>query len=102
MSRSPPRFSGRRPERDKYARDKGSSRPELDKGRSEGGHRESKERLSREQSVSDRGQNPVAAASIRQKAETRNNQAQDNSHSKQDLGHSLDKCVSSILVISPY
>lgn len=40
------------------------------------GYRESQSRLSREQSVSDRGHSPVAAAQLKREAETRTNQIQ--------------------------
>ena len=44
------------------------------------GHKESQSRLSREQSVSDMGYSPVAAAQLKREAETRINQIQlDNS-----------------------
>lgn len=48
------------------------------------GYRDSQSRLSREQSVSDRGHSPVAAAQLRREAETRINQIQliDNSAGK--------------------
>ncbi|MCJ1432387.1 U4/U6 small nuclear ribonucleoprotein prp4 [Xylographa pallens] len=93
ISRSPPRFSERRAERDRYGHSRGNSRLEPGKGRSEAGYRESRERLSKEQSVSDRGHIPVATASIRREAETRNNQAKDSSHSKQSTSHLPDKKV---------
>ena len=89
ISRSPPRFSERRPERDRYAHNRGKP----GKGRSESGYRESRERLSKEQSVSDRGHIPIATASIRREAEPRNNQAQDSSHSKLSISHLPDKYV---------
>ncbi|MCJ1391308.1 U4/U6 small nuclear ribonucleoprotein prp4 [Xylographa bjoerkii] len=93
ISRSPPRFSERRPERDRYGHSSGNNRLEPGKGRGEAGYRESRERLSREQSVSDRGHTPVATASIRREAEKHNYQAQESSHSKQSLGHFPDKKV---------
>ncbi|MCJ1282637.1 U4/U6 small nuclear ribonucleoprotein prp4 [Xylographa opegraphella] len=91
ISRSPPRFSERRPERDRYGHGRGNSKLEPGKGRSVAGHRESRERLLKEQSVSDRGQIPVATASIKREAETRSNQAQDSSHSNQSISHPSDK-----------
>ena len=42
----------------------------------ESGYRDSQSRLSREQSVSDRGHSPVAAAQLKREAETRINQIQ--------------------------
>ncbi|MCJ1398490.1 U4/U6 small nuclear ribonucleoprotein prp4 [Xylographa trunciseda] len=90
-SRSPPRFSERRSERDRYGHSRENDRLEPSKGRNDAGYRESRERLSTEQSVSDRGHTPVATASFRREAEIRNNQAQDSSHSKQRVGHFLDK-----------
>ncbi|MCJ1385322.1 U4/U6 small nuclear ribonucleoprotein prp4 [Xylographa soralifera] len=93
ISRSPPRFSERRPERDRYGYSRGSNKLEPGKGRSEAGYRESRGRLSKEQSVSDRGHIPVATASIRREAETRKNQTQDSSHSKQSISHIPDKKV---------
>ena len=45
-------------------------------GRSRHGYRESSGKLSSQQSVSDRGQSPVATASVTHEAETRHNQTQ--------------------------
>ena len=102
ISRSPPRFSERKSERDRFGNRKGNNRVESGKGRSEAGYRESRERLSKEQSVSDRGHILIATASIGREAETRINQAQDSSHAKQRIGRLLDKYVSRYERIAVY
>ncbi|MCJ1473755.1 U4/U6 small nuclear ribonucleoprotein prp4 [Lambiella insularis] len=90
ISRSPPRFSERRPERDRYGHTRGNSRLEVGKSRIESGYKRSRERLSSEQSVSDRGQNPVATASMKREAETHKHQAQDDSHGEKTSSHTTD------------
>ena len=46
------------------------------RGQDDRGRKESQSKLSREQSVSDRGHSPVAAAQLKREAETRTNQIQ--------------------------
>lgn len=54
----------------------GENRDRHRRERGDRGYRESQSRLSREQSVSDRGHSPVAAAQLKPEAETRTNQIQ--------------------------
>ncbi len=54
----------------------GENRDHHRRERGNRGYRESQSRLSREQSVSDRGHSPVAAAQLKREAETRTNQIQ--------------------------
>lgn len=54
----------------------GESRDHPRREHGDRGYRESQSRLSREQSVSDRGHSPVAAAQLKREAETRTNQIQ--------------------------
>ena len=72
---SPTRPRSQRLEQDQYL---GRSRGAKDHWREQGGREygESRSKLSTEQSVSDRGHSPVAAAKLRQEAEFRNNQTQ--------------------------
>ena len=92
-SRSPPRFSDRPPDRDRAARTKESIRSEMGKGQHNRGIKESKTRLSREQSVSDRGHASVAAVSSKREAETRDNQILHNGSLKPADSSAADKCV---------
>ena len=73
-SRSPVHGRSRREGvREHYA---GESRDRHRHEQGDRGYRESQSRLSREQSVSDRGHSPVAAAQLEREAETRTNQMQ--------------------------
>lgn len=63
--------------RDRHRRDQGDR-----------GYRESQSRLSREQSVSDRGHSPVAAAQLKREAETGTNQIQRIDNSAGERTHS--------------
>ena len=74
MSRSPPRFSDRKPAsngHDRWQRDGWSN---AGRSRNEGRGRESGGRFSREQSVSERGTTPLTAASTRAEAEQNKSQ----------------------------
>ena len=95
-SRSPGRTSGKRPQNDRYEHRKGDSRSGVyaGRGRDDNGYRESRGRLSREQSVSDRGYPPVAAASSRREAELRTHQTQCNDSSRsEEKRHTTDTYV---------
>ena len=94
-SRSPIRISNKRSQFDRYERQKGDSRSGgyTVKGRDDDGYRESKGRLSGEQSVSDRGYPPVATTSSRHEAELRTNQTQYSDSSKPEQRHATDKYV---------
>lgn len=93
ISRSPPRFKEPKPERDRYGHSKENSRLEVGKSFNESGYKGRRDRLSREQSVSDRGQTPVAAASIKREAEIHKNQARDSSNAENTPSHPTDKYV---------
>ena len=92
-SRSPNRISNRKSHivRSEYQRV--DSRADSYSGRDRGdhGYKGSKERLSREQSVSDRGHPSVATASIKREAELRNNQTQHNVLSGPNFIQATDK-----------
>lgn len=61
------------------------------------GYRESSRGLSIEQSVSDRGQPPIATTTLRRDAENRFNQTQHASRPNQNTGHSVDEYVPCLL-----
>ena len=92
-SRSPPRFSDRKPNHDRSVHIKGNERLGLGKRQDDRGYKESKTRLSREQSVSDRGQTSFATASAKREAETGDNQIQRNGPLNPANGSAADKCV---------
>ena len=91
LSRSPPRSSGRKPERDQSGFGRGQNKPQGSKIRGGGEYRESRGRHSREQSVSDRGHTPVASAFKMREAETSNNQKQHSDSFKEDTSRTGDK-----------
>ncbi|KAL9122158.1 MAG: hypothetical protein Q9187_001287 [Circinaria calcarea] len=66
----------------------------LNRGRGDHGYRESKGRLSSEQSVSDRGHPSIATSTSKREAEIRNNQTQRDEISKAKSGKVADKYVS--------
>ena len=94
LSRSPPRFSDKKLDRDRLGYSKGQSKLQASKSRGGGEYRESKGRFSREQSVSDRGQTPVAAAFATREAEMSNIQKQHSDSSKGNNVRTADKYVS--------
>lgn len=73
-SRSPVHGRFKREGAREHHAEKNRDRHRLEPG--DRGYRESQRRLSREQSVSDRGHSPVAAAQLKREAETRTNQIQ--------------------------
>ena len=93
QSRSPNRTSNKKPYLDRFDCQKEDSRRDGYPGRDRGehGYRESNGRLSREQSVSDRGHPSVATASRKLEAELRNNQTQRNTPSGSNNTHAADK-----------
>jgi serine/threonine-protein kinase PRP4 len=92
MSRSPPRFSDRFLERDRQGHRKGEK---LEPSKSRSGSVSIREsmRLSREQSVSDRGNTPVATALSRREAETGKKQTDNSDGARQRDGNATDKYV---------
>lgn len=74
-SRSPPQFKSYKSDRAQYEGTIQGPRSRRDQG--DQGYDESWSKLSKEQSVSDRGQHPVAAAQPRREAEIKKNQKQD-------------------------
>lgn len=77
-SRSPIHSQSQRTEYSQYSRRSHGGQGSRDRWReqSDRGYGESSSKLSREQSVSDRGYSPIAAARLRQETESRNNQTQ--------------------------
>ncbi len=98
-----PRTRSRSPVRLKPGRTEQLRRPRDDRGARRDGHgwrsrngqgyRESSGRLSSQQSVSDRGYSPVAAASVTHEAETKNNQTQHFDLSKPTFRQPADEYV---------
>lgn len=93
VSRSPPRFSDRKLDRDRLGYGKGQSKLHASKSRGGSEYREGKGRLSREQSVSDRGHTPVATVFATREAETSNIQKQRSDSSKGNTLRTADKYV---------
>ena len=92
-SRSVGRANGKKAYSDRHGRDREHARSESYAGKGKGrlGNKESKERLSREQSVSDRGHPSIATASSKREAETSKNQAQQDKVKRVDFA--ADKYV---------
>lgn len=92
-SRSAGRTNGKKPYTDRHGRDREHARTESYSGKDKGslGNKESKGRLSREQSVSDRGHPSIATASSKREAETSKNQAQQDNVKRVDFA--TDKYV---------
>ena len=94
-SRSP--MHGRNRREGAYKYHVGGERDRHQRDQSERACGGSHSRLSREQSVSDRGHSPVAAAQVKREAETRTNQIQRVGTSAERQSESPAKCVSSSL-----
>ena len=95
-SRSPPHFGSKKTESERYPQDRRDVRSRHYTERDRGNHesQENRGRLSREQSVSDRGLTPVAAAPSKREAENRINQTQHNRILSLNSSHVADKYVS--------
>ena len=94
QSRSPPRFRDKKSDRGNPGYGNEDHKMQSGRGRSGSEYRESKERLLKAQSVSDRGNDPVATVFTRQDAETRNLQTQQSSITKLNTNRAPDKYVS--------
>ena len=94
-SRSPTHLRTQRWDHDRHSGKNRASRAHKDHWREQSGrgYNESRRKLSKEQSVSDRGHSSVAAAQIKHDAESRNTQAQHSTDSIQRLIPSTAKYV---------
>ena len=93
QSRSPPRFRDRKSDRDGSGYGNEDYKVQFGRGRGGSEYRESKERFPKAQSVSDRGNTPVATAFTRREAETRNLQTQQINIVKPNSSRGPDKYV---------
>ncbi|MCJ1244781.1 U4/U6 small nuclear ribonucleoprotein prp4 [Trapelia coarctata] len=96
LSRSPPRFSDKKLGRDRSGYGKGQIKLQASKSRGGSEFRESRGRLSREQSVSDRGHTPVATAFATREAETSNIQKQHSDSFKGNTVRAADNALTGI------